>query len=99
MFTFPVLTICLLTKEGKFVDEDFAHWASDHNTRWFDSNFYLSETVDSLANCCRLSSSIKEMMNDIKADYEEIWCHEDGTPATEDEIKQYLKEHPEALKN
>lgn len=99
MFTFPVLTICLLTKEGKFVDEDFAHWASDHNTKWFDSNFYLSETVDSLANCCRLSSSIKEMMNDIKADYEEIWCHEDGTPATEDEIKQYLKEHPEALKN
>lgn len=68
MFTFPVLTFCLLTEgEGedtKFKDEEFAHWASDHNTQWFDSNFYLSQTVDSLSNCCRLSSSIKDMMNE-----------------------------------
>lgn len=68
MFTFPVLTFCLL-KEGKgeetkFKDETFAHWASDHNVQWFDSNFYISDTVDSLSNCCRLSSSIKDMMND-----------------------------------
>nr|CAI9751431.1 anaerobic ribonucleoside reductase large subunit [uncultured phage]CAI9752317.1 anaerobic ribonucleoside reductase large subunit [uncultured phage] len=68
VFTFPVLTFCLL-KEGegettKFKDETFARWASDHNTQWFDSNFYISSTVDSLSNCCRLSSSIKDMMND-----------------------------------
>lgn len=27
----------------------------------------------------------------------EIWCHEDGTPATEEEIKEYLLEHPEEI--
>ena len=69
MFTFPVLTFCLLKEKGegestKFKDEEFAKWASDHNTQWFDSNFYISDTIDSLSNCCRLSSSIKDMMND-----------------------------------
>lgn len=66
MFTFPVLTISLLIKEDtkEFVDLEFAHWASDHNCKWNDSNFYISSTVDSLSNCCRLSSSIKDMMND-----------------------------------
>lgn len=67
-FTFPVLTFCLLIEgegeETDFKDETFARWASDHNTQWFDSNFYLSRTVDSLSNCCRLSSSIKDMMNE-----------------------------------
>ena len=68
MFTFPVLTFSLLIEgEGEnthFKDEIFAHWASNHNTQWFDSNFYISNTVDALSNCCRLSSSIKDMMND-----------------------------------
>lgn len=66
MFTFPVLTMSLLIDKEtkKFVDEDFARWASNHNCRWNDSNFYISETVDALSNCCRLSSSIKDMMND-----------------------------------
>lgn len=66
MFTFPVLTFSLLVnKENRFfIDTEFAKWASDHNTKWFDSNFYISDTVDALSNCCRLSSSIKDMMND-----------------------------------
>ena len=65
MFTFPVLTISLLVDEKtrEFKDLEFAHWASDHNCEWNDSNFYISSTVDSLSNCCRLSSSIKNMMN------------------------------------
>lgn len=66
MFTFPVLTISLLINEKtkEFVDIDFAKWASEHNCKWNDSNIYISSTVDSLSNCCRLNSSIKEMMND-----------------------------------
>lgn len=65
MFTFPVLSFSLLLDDNSdFKDEEFAHWASDHNTEWFDSNFYLSHTVDALSNCCRLSSSIKDMMNE-----------------------------------
>lgn len=67
-FTFPVLTYSLLkrsdlTVEDKaemiakrdfhmFVDEDFARWCSDHNTKWNDSNFFISEDVGTLSNCC-----------------------------------------------
>lgn len=68
MFTFPVLTFSLLIEgekeDTKFRDEIFAKWASDHNTKWFDFNFYISKEVTALSNCCRLSSNIKEMMND-----------------------------------
>lgn len=51
MFTFPVLTYSLLYKDGKFVDEDFARWCSDHNTVWNDSNFFVSDNVGTLSNC------------------------------------------------
>lgn len=33
MFTFPVLTFSLLFKDGKFIDEPFARWCSDHNCK------------------------------------------------------------------
>lgn len=61
MMTFPVLTFCLLRKDGKFVDEDFARWCCKHNMKWADSNFFVSEDVTSLSNCCRLSSNIKDL--------------------------------------
>lgn len=48
MFTFPVLTYSLLYKDGKFVDEEFARWCSDHNTTWNDSNFFISGDVTTL---------------------------------------------------
>ena len=51
MFTFPVLTYSLLYKDGKFQDEEFAHWASDHNVEWQDSNFFVSDNVGVLSNC------------------------------------------------
>lgn len=63
MFTFPVLSISLLIdKDKKFINEKFAHWASDHNTQWFDSNFFIDESVTSLSNCCRLKSDISDIM-------------------------------------
>lgn len=52
MFTFPVLTYSLQFKDGKFVDEEFARWCSDHNTEWNDSNFFVSKDVTTLSNCC-----------------------------------------------
>lgn len=54
MFTFPVLTYSLLYdyKSNKFVDEEFAHWCSDHNAQWNDSNFFISDNVGTLSNCC-----------------------------------------------
>lgn len=70
MFTFPVLTYSLLKRKdiseeeknemiktgdyNVFVDQEFARWASDHNRQWNDSNFFLSDNVGVLSNCCRL---------------------------------------------
>ena len=77
MFTFPVLTYSLLkrsniTEEEKaemirtkkwnvFVDNDFARWCSDHNVDWNDSNFFMSDNVGTLSNCCRLLSDTKKL--------------------------------------
>ena len=61
MFTFPVNTISLLKKDGSFVDEGFARFASNHNRKWNDSNFFCDSSVTSLSNCCRLKSSIKDL--------------------------------------
>lgn len=69
MFTFPVSTISLLRKEGKydlntldaFEDPEFAEWAIRHNMKWSDSNIFQDTSVNSLSNCCRLKSDIREL--------------------------------------
>ena len=61
MFTFPVLTYSLLYKDGKFQDETFARWCSDHNVKWSDSNFFISDNVGVLSNCCRLLSETSKL--------------------------------------
>lgn len=61
MFTYPVNTISLLKKDGKFIDADFAKWASNQNRSWNDSNFFCDDSVTSLSNCCRLKSNIKDL--------------------------------------
>ena len=69
MFTFPVSTISLLRKEGKydlnsldgFVDPEFAEWAIRHNMIWSDSNIFQDTSVNSLSNCCRLKSDIRDL--------------------------------------
>lgn len=83
MFTFPVLTYSLLkrndiTKEeveemirnkdyNVFVDKDFARWCSDHNVMWNDSNFFISEDVTTLSNCCRLLSDTTKLSGFINS--------------------------------
>ena len=52
MVTFPVLTMCLLYQNGKFVDEEFARWCNKHNCQWLDSNFFVSGDVTNLSSCC-----------------------------------------------
>lgn len=61
MMTFPVLSYSLLRKNGKFVDEEFAKWACRHNMKWADSNFFISDDITSLSNCCRLVSDVKNL--------------------------------------
>ena len=77
MFTYPVLTYSLLKrsdfKPGEieemirtknwniFVDNEFARWCSDHNIEWYDSNFFCSDNVGVLSNCCRLLSDTSKL--------------------------------------
>lgn len=61
MFTFPVLTYSLLYQDNHFVDEPFARWCSAHNMKWSDSNFFVSDNVGVLSNCCRLLSDTKKL--------------------------------------
>jgi len=61
MFTFPVLSISLLRKDGKFADEEFARWGIEHNRIWSDSNIFIDDSVNSLSNCCRLKSNIQDL--------------------------------------
>lgn len=68
LFTYPVLTYCLVYRNDKFQDEKFARWASKHNMRWADSNFLISPDTTSAASCCRLlsdTSKLKGVMNSI----------------------------------
>ena len=61
MFTYPVLTYSLYYKDGKFQDEKFARWCSNHNIKWSDSNFFVSDNIGILSNCCRLLSDTKKL--------------------------------------
>lgn len=61
MFTFPVSTISLLRVDGKFQDPEFAEWAIKHNMKWSDSNLFIDSSVNSLSNCCRLKSDIRDL--------------------------------------
>ena len=61
MFTFPVLSYSLLYKNGKFEDEETARWACYHNIKWSDSNFFVSDNVGVLSNCCRLLSDTQKL--------------------------------------
>lgn len=51
-----------------FEDNEFARWCSDHNMKWNDSNFFMSDDVTTLSNCCRLlsdTSKLKGFINSI----------------------------------
>lgn len=61
MMTFPVNSISLLRQDGKFIDEEFARYACEHNRKWSDSNLFIDSSVTSLSNCCRLKSDIKNL--------------------------------------
>lgn len=106
MMTFPVLTISLLKNKdtGKFINEDFAKWACQHNMKWGDSNFFISSDVTSLSNCCRLKSNIKDLgyfnsiggtaleVGSVKVSTINLARISYETQSTEDYIKQLKQE-------
>ena len=61
MMTFPVSTISLLYQNNDFVDKEFAEWAIKHNMKWSDSNLFVDDNVNSLSNCCRLKSNVRDL--------------------------------------
>ena len=58
--TFPVYTYSLLYQDGKFVDEEFARWCNKQNLQWYDSNFYVGDSVTNLASCCRMLNDLSK---------------------------------------
>lgn len=58
--TFPVFTYALLFQNGKFVDEEFARWCNKKNIEWYDSNFYIGDSVTNLASCCRMLNNLEK---------------------------------------
>lgn len=58
--TFPVYTYSLLFQDGKFVDEEFARWCNKQNLQWYDSNFYVGDSVTNLASCCRMLNDLSK---------------------------------------
>ena len=61
-FTKEEIEEMMRTKKWEvFVDKDFARWCSNHNIDWSDSNFFCSNNVGVLSNCCRLLSDTKKL--------------------------------------
>jgi ribonucleoside-triphosphate reductase len=58
ILTFPVETVTLLYKDGKFEDEEMAQFVYDEYARGHSFFTYISDSVDSIASCCRLKNSI-----------------------------------------
>lgn len=49
--------------QNEWGDEEFAKWCCRHNMKWNDSNFYISDNVTSLSNCCVKGDSIIKVIN------------------------------------
>lgn len=59
ILTFPVETVTLLYKDGKFLDEEMAQFVYDEYSRGHSFFTYISDTVDSLSSCCRLKNKLQ----------------------------------------
>lgn len=57
--TFPVESVTLLYKDGKFEDEEMAEFVAEEYARGHSFFTYISDSVDSLSSCCRLKNKIQ----------------------------------------
>lgn len=60
VLTFPVESFSLLNDGEKFVDEDSAEWVAYMYSQGHSFFTYTSDSVDSLASCCRLRNELQE---------------------------------------
>ncbi len=59
VLTFPVETVTLLYKDGKFLDEEMFNFVCDEYARGHSFFTYISDSVDSLSSCCRLKNKLQ----------------------------------------
>lgn len=59
ILTFPVESVTLLYKDGKFADEDMFNFVCEEYARGHSFFTYISDTVDSLSSCCRLKNKLQ----------------------------------------
>ncbi len=60
LLTFPVVTASLLTDSDGFVDEDFKDYCAKQMSEGHSFFVYMSDSVDSLASCCRLRNELAD---------------------------------------
>ena len=60
ILTFPVVSLCLIYQDNKFVDEDLYEFACQEYAEGNSFFTYISDSADSLSSCCRLSSKIEK---------------------------------------
>ena len=60
VITFPVETLSLLNDGEKFVDQEWADFAAEMYAEGHSFFTYTSDSVDSLASCCRLRNGIQD---------------------------------------
>jgi anaerobic ribonucleoside-triphosphate reductase len=60
ILTFPVETMNLLNDGQKFVDEEWADFAAEMYAAGHSFFTYTSDSVDSLASCCRLRNEMQD---------------------------------------
>ena len=60
LLTYPILTASLLTTPEGFADEDFKEFCAEQMSKGHSFFVYMSDSVDSLASCCRLRNELAE---------------------------------------
>ena len=61
LLTFPVLTASILTDgKGGFVDPKFVDFCAEQMSKGHSFFVYMSDSVDSLASCCRLRNELAD---------------------------------------
>lgn len=60
VLTFPVETVNLLNDGEKFVDDEWADFAAEMYAEGHSFFTYTSDSVDSLASCCRLKNEMQD---------------------------------------
>ena len=59
ILTFPVESVTLLFRDGKFEDEEMFEFVCEEYARGHSFFTYISDSVDSLSSCCRLKNKIQ----------------------------------------